>query len=185
MAGSANLSGRSLESPPASVVVLHPLLIRWPIWSATEELTYNGYIAARFAAPSRHRSIPYFLVGFWWSFQHTFLPFIPDLRFVLYRFPAFLPGVLVFLTIYLRTRRLAPLIVAHSMMDIIAAVMTLSAPAMTPRGGGLHTAVVARHMVITKGIPMHPIRQSNRADLPYFPAGIAFIMNSMISGLMA
>jgi hypothetical protein len=30
--------------------ILYSLLIWWPIWSATEEITYNGYLASRFAA---------------------------------------------------------------------------------------------------------------------------------------
>jgi membrane protease YdiL (CAAX protease family) len=47
-------------------------------------------------------------------------------KLILYRFLAFLPGVLVFLAVYLKTRKLAPLIVAHWMMDICGAVMTLS-----------------------------------------------------------
>ena len=106
--------------------VLYSLLIWWPIWSVTEEFTYQGYLAARLAALSRHRWVVYCLVGFWWALQHSFLPFMPDWRLVLYRFLAFLPGVLVFLAIYLRTRTLAPLIVAHWMMDLSAAVMTLS-----------------------------------------------------------
>jgi membrane protease YdiL (CAAX protease family) len=38
----------------------------------------------------------------------------------------FLPGVLVYMAIYLRTRRLAPLIIAHWMMDLTAVFMTLS-----------------------------------------------------------
>jgi len=106
--------------------VLYSLLIWWPIWSATEELTYQGYLASRLAALTRYRWVVYSLVGFWWALQHCFLPFVADWRLVLYRFLAFLPGVLVFLAIYLRTRRLAPLIVAHWMMDLSAAVMTLS-----------------------------------------------------------
>jgi len=106
--------------------VLYSLLIWWPIWSATEELTYQGYLAARFAALSRHRWVPYCLVGFWWALQHSFIPFELNLRLFLWRFLSFVPGVLVFLVIYLRTRRLAPLIVAHWMMDLSAAVMTLS-----------------------------------------------------------
>lgn len=105
--------------------VLYSLLIWWPIWSVTEELTYQGYLAARLAALSRFRWVPYCLVGFWWALQHSFIPFVPDWRLVLYRFLAFVPGVLVFLVIYLHTRRLAPLIVAHWMMDLSAAVMTL------------------------------------------------------------
>src|SRR5208337_2574601 len=106
--------------------VLYSLLIWWPIWSVTEEITYQGYLAARLTALSRHRWVTYCLVGFWWTMQHNFIPFVADLRLILYRFLAFLPGVLVFMAIYLRTRRLAPLIVAHWMMDIAAAVMTLS-----------------------------------------------------------
>jgi len=106
--------------------VLYSLLIWWPIWSATEELTYQGYLASRLAALSRHRWVPYCLVGFWWALQHSFIPFVADWRLVLFRFLAFVPGVLVFLANYLRTRRLAPLILAHWMMDLSAAVMTLS-----------------------------------------------------------
>ena len=35
--------------------VLYSLLIWWPIWSVTEEFTYQGYLASRLAALSRHR----------------------------------------------------------------------------------------------------------------------------------
>ncbi len=106
--------------------ILYSLLIWWPIWSATEEFTYQGYLASRLAALSRHRWVPYCLVGFWWALQHSFIPFVPDLRLIIFRFLAFVPGVLVFLVIYLRTRRLAPLVVAHWMMDLSAAIWTLS-----------------------------------------------------------
>jgi len=106
--------------------VLYSFLIWWPIWSVTEEFTYQGYLASRFAALSRHRWVPYCLVGVVWALQHSFIPFIPDWRLVLYRCLAFLPGVLVFMAIYLRTRRLAPLIIAHWMMDLTAVFMTLS-----------------------------------------------------------
>ena len=106
--------------------VLYSLLIWWPIWSVTEEFTYQGYLASRLAALSRHRWVPYCLVSFWWALQHSFIPFVADWRLILFRFLAFVPGALVFLAVYLRTRRLAPLIVAHWMMDLSAAVMTLS-----------------------------------------------------------
>lgn len=58
--------------------------------------------------------------------SHSFLPIKLDLRFILYKLLLFLPGVLALMGIYLRTRRLASLIVAHCMMDICAARMTLS-----------------------------------------------------------
>jgi hypothetical protein len=44
---------------------------------------------------------------------------------VAWRFFAFLPGVLVFILVYLLTRRLPPLIVAHWPMDILAVLITV------------------------------------------------------------
>ena len=74
----------------------------------------------RVSLPSRYRWVPYCLVG-----VIAFLPFIPDWQLVLYRCLGFLP-LLVYMAIYLRTRRLAPLIIAHAMMDLTATFMTLS-----------------------------------------------------------
>jgi CAAX prenyl protease-like protein len=106
--------------------MLYSLLIWWPIWSVTEELTYNGYLASRFAALSHHRWVAYSLVGFWWALQHSFLPFTFEWRFLLYKLFMFLPCALILIAIYLRTRKLAPLILAHWMMDLSAVFMTLS-----------------------------------------------------------
>ena len=105
--------------------VIYSLSLWWMIWSPTEEMTYQGYVLPRIHALSGRAWIAVLVVSFWWSLQHSFLPFIPDLRFVLWRFLAFLPGVIAFTLVYLRTRRLAPLILAHWLMDISAAVMTI------------------------------------------------------------
>jgi len=64
-------------------------------------------------------------VAFWWALQHSFIPFIVEWRYVIWRFLFFLPGVLVFLLIYVRIRRLPPLILAHWAMDLMAAIFTL------------------------------------------------------------
>src|SRR5271165_2974811 len=54
--------------------IFHSLVIWWPVWSVTEELTYNRYLASCFAALSRHRWVPYALVGFWWPCSAIFFP---------------------------------------------------------------------------------------------------------------
>ncbi len=105
---------------------LYSLIVWAPIWSATEELTYNGYLAPRVAALAGRRWAPLALVGFWWALQHIFLPFVLDWQFVLWRFLVFVPGVLGLMLLYQRTRKLAPVIVAHWIMDLIAAATTLS-----------------------------------------------------------
>ena len=94
----------------------------WIIWSATEELTYQGYALARLRALFRPW-IALVVVGFWWALQHSFLPFIPDWRYVLWRFVMVVPGIVVMMLAYLRVGRLTPLIVAHWPMDVIVAWM--------------------------------------------------------------
>jgi len=49
---------------------------------------------------------------------------MPDWRYLVFRFLTFLPGVLLLILMYMRTRRVAPLIIAHWPMDISAALMT-------------------------------------------------------------
>jgi hypothetical protein len=65
------------------------------------------------------------IVGFWWAVQHSALPFLPDIRYVLRRLLSFSPGVLALMMMYLRTRQIKPLIVAHSVMDLAASASTL------------------------------------------------------------
>ncbi len=127
------LYGSSHQDPTSYLVhghglpvwaIVYSLTVWWLIWSPTEEATYQAYALPRLQALTGRTWIAFLLVGFFWAAQHCALPFIPDWRYVAFRFLAFLPGVLVFMLIYLRTRRLAPLIVAHWPMDITAALMT-------------------------------------------------------------
>ncbi len=104
--------------------IVYSCSLWWMIWSPTEEITYQGYVLPRIEALSGRTWVAVVLVAFWWGLQHSFLPFIPDWRSSLWRFIGFLPGVLGIIFIYLRTRRLAPLIIAHWMMDILGMLMT-------------------------------------------------------------
>jgi hypothetical protein len=103
--------------------IVYSLSIWWMIWSPTEEATYQAYVLPRLRALTGRVWIAFVIVGFLWAFQHALLPFIPDARYILFRTLAFTPGVLAFMAIYWRTRRLAPLIVAHWPMDIAGALM--------------------------------------------------------------
>jgi hypothetical protein len=103
---------------------VYSVTLWWIIWSPTEEATYNAYVLPRMQALMGRRWIPWMFVGFWWAAQHCVLPFVPDWKYLVFRFLSFLPGVLMLLLVYMRTRRLAPLIVAHWPMDIMAAVIT-------------------------------------------------------------
>jgi uncharacterized protein len=103
--------------------LVYSLSLWWLIWSPTEEATYQAYVMPRLQALTGRTWLTFLIVGFFWAGQHTALSFIPDLRFIAFRFLAFLPGVLVMMIIYWRTRRLTPLIIAHWPMDIIGSLM--------------------------------------------------------------
>jgi hypothetical protein len=95
------------------------------IWSPTEEITYQGYSLPRIFALSRRRWVAVLFVSFWWSLQHSFIPLIPDWRYIAWRFLAFWPAMIMMTVLYLWLRRLPPLIVAHWALDTFALMITL------------------------------------------------------------
>ncbi len=106
------------------LAVLYSRLVWWPIWSATEEMTYNGYALPRLIAQTRSRWLSVLIVSFFFSIQHSFLA-LAGLRQALYMFLTFVPLTLAMELIYLRIRRLPPLIVAHWLMDLSNVILLL------------------------------------------------------------
>jgi hypothetical protein len=105
--------------------VVYSLSIFWLVWSPTEEVMYQAYCAARLRALTGSTWITVTWVGFWWAFQHSVFPLVFDRRLIVFRFLQFLPLVVVFQLIYLRTRCLPRMIVMHWPMDLLAALFTL------------------------------------------------------------
>jgi len=103
---------------------LYSLVIFWPINSVFEEMTYQGYVLPRLEALTGRFWIAFAAVTFWWTAQHCVIGFVPDLRSNLCRFIGFFPGVAILVLIYARTRRLAPLIVGHWIIDLSAVLIT-------------------------------------------------------------
>jgi hypothetical protein len=96
---------------------LYGLLV-WPfIWGITEQMTYNGYLLSRFQVLAGRTSVAIAVVAFAWSLQHAFMPLTFDAKFMAYRLLASWPLAAFETFLYLRLRRLAPLAVAHALMD--------------------------------------------------------------------
>ncbi len=103
----------------------------WPlIWWLTEQLTYNGYLAARIQALSRSTALTGALVAFFWSAQHAFMPLTFDREFMLFRLLASIPNTPFQVLLYPRIRRLIPFAFAHALMDgaSVVAASTISSP---------------------------------------------------------
>lgn len=108
--------------------MVYSLSLWWIVWSPTEEATYQAFALPRMRAITGRTWVAFVVVGFVWAFQHSLLPCIFDWRFILFRTLAFAPGAFAMMAIYWRTRRLAPLIVAHWPMDIAGALMMTVLP---------------------------------------------------------
>lgn len=99
------------------LAVLYSRLLWWPLWSLTEELVYNGYALPRLAAMTRSPWLAVAAVSFFYSLQHSFHS-MATLEHAAYMFLIFIPLTIGMAFVYLRVRRLTPLIIAHWLMDL-------------------------------------------------------------------
>jgi hypothetical protein len=104
---------------------LYSLLI-WPmLWGITEEMTYQGYALPRLEVLTAQTWLAVLLVTVGFGLQHIALPSIVDGRYMLWRFlPSLLLGLLN-AVVYLRLRRLLPLIIGHWAANALS-VLTLA-----------------------------------------------------------
>lgn len=104
--------------------VAYSFAIWWIVSSPTEEATYQGYVLPRLEALTGRTWVAVAMVCFFFTLQHCAMGFTPDWRSNICRFLGFLPGCLAAILLYVRTRRLTPLILAHWPMDLGAVIIT-------------------------------------------------------------
>jgi hypothetical protein len=99
------------------LAVLYSRLLWWPLWSATEEMTYNGYALPRLVAMTKSPWLAVVIVAFFYSIQHSFHS-LAGFQHGLYMFLLFIPLTVALELIYLQVRCLTPLIIGHWLMDL-------------------------------------------------------------------
>lgn len=57
------------------------------------------------------------MVALVWALQHAFMPLTFDPAYMAHRFVSSVPNALFMILVYLRLRRLLPLVIAHWLMD--------------------------------------------------------------------
>lgn len=63
--------------------------------------------------------------GFFFALQHSFIPFLLDWKFMLYRFLSFLPLTMILCYIYSKKKNPLPILIAHTLIDVCTAVLIL------------------------------------------------------------
>lgn len=115
------VSAPIIAGPLPLWAALYSVLI-WPIgWAIMEQVVYIGYCLPKLESIFKSKTIPVFIVMFFWALQHVALPVTLDFEYSLYRFLTVIPMVIIPL-IYLKTRRLFPLILVHCIGDMLSAI---------------------------------------------------------------
>ena len=63
--------------------------------------------------------------AFFYTLQHCFIPLVPDVRFIVYRFISFLPLTVLFCIYYRKKRDPLPIMIAHTLLDLATASIIL------------------------------------------------------------
>jgi hypothetical protein len=104
------------------------LLIVFPVTIVFAELaTYFGYIMPRLKDRLGRKWIAVALPVLFLSLQHMSMPFIPDLKFILYRAVVFLPfAALIGIALHRRSSLFPWFAILHGIMDMGTAAMMLT-----------------------------------------------------------
>jgi hypothetical protein len=120
-----------LFGPLPLPAALYGVLVFPLIWGLTEQMTYNGYLLPRFQVLCRHTGLAIAIVGFSWSFQHVVMPLTFDEKFMIFRLLSPIPYTLFGLFLYLRLRRLVPLVTVHVILDGASVLIGALLPQLT------------------------------------------------------
>ena len=110
------------------VIVIIFVVIFPVINSILEEITYNGYIFPRLEAKVKNTNIVILIVLFFFTLQHIFIMFLPDIKYLTWRLLCFVPLLAFWIIIYKKMRRLTTLIIVHWSMDTFAIMSIIMAP---------------------------------------------------------
>ncbi len=104
------------------------LLLAFPVTIAFAELaTYFGYIMPRLEKQLDRKWISVLLPVFFLSIQHCTLPFIPDVKFIIYRGLVFFPfALLLGISIRFRPTLFPYFAILHGILDFGTAIMLLT-----------------------------------------------------------
>lgn len=56
--------------------------------------------------------------GLFFALQHSFIPFLLDIRFIGYRFLSFLPLIMLLAYIYSKKKNPVPIMIGHALIDV-------------------------------------------------------------------
>ena len=78
----------------------------------------------------KNRYLSVILPAFFFAVQHSFIPTLPDVRYIIYRFLSFLPLTILLCIIYRKNRNPLPIMIGHAVIDLLTAGQILATSAI-------------------------------------------------------
>lgn len=110
-------------------IVIIIFVIVFPIVnSVLEEITYNGFLFPVLNNKFKNTYLTISIVLFFFTLQHVFITFVPDIKYIIWRLLSFIPLLLFWIIIYSKMERLTTLILVHWFMDTFAIMSIILTP---------------------------------------------------------
>lgn len=105
---------------PLWIAIINIILL--PITTAfVEDTIYLGFGVNNI----NNKYLKIIIPSFFFAIQHSFIPFVLDYKFMLYRFLSFLPLTIIFSYIYSKKKNLLTIMIAHALIDLFTAIWIL------------------------------------------------------------
>lgn len=107
---------------PISIALAILNFILLPVTTAlAEDGLYLGYGINRI----RNKYAAVLVPAFFFALQHSFIPTMFDIRFMIYRFISFLPCAIILCAYYYRKRNPLPVMIGHTLIDVATVLWIL------------------------------------------------------------
>ena len=106
-------------------------VINIPLLPVTTALAEEGLYLGCGVNQIKNRNCAIIVPALFFALQHSFIPTLPDAKYMIYRFISFLPLTLILCRYYHRKRDPLPIMIGHALIDA-ATVMQILATSMIP-----------------------------------------------------
>lgn len=122
--------------PYAAPMMIAPI----PVWLAvinvailpiTTAFAEDGLYLGCGVNQIQNKIVAIIIPSFFFALQHSFIPTLFDLRYIIYRFLSFLPLTLILCWYYYKKRNPLPIMVGHAIIDV-ATVLQILATSVIP-----------------------------------------------------
>ncbi len=122
--------------PYAAPMLIAPIplwlaVLNIPLLPITTAFAEDGLYLGCGVNQIRNKYAAILIPAFFFALQHSFIPTLPDGRYILYRFLSFLPLTIILCWHYRRNRNPLPIMIGHAVIDI-ATVMQILATSAVP-----------------------------------------------------